>query len=69
MVDTGDVEDLISCLNTTKFLGLREKVKIAFAGGVKLNKISELSKLDIDILCIGKEIVDALLLDIKLDVV
>ena len=69
MVDTGDVGDLIRCLNITKSLGLREKVKIAFAGGIKLNKISELSKLDIDILCIGKEIVDALLLDIKLDVV
>jgi len=69
MVDTGNIEDVIRCSNTTIDLGFRDEVKIAFAGGVKLNKINDLSRLDIDILCIGKEIVDALLLDMKLDVI
>lgn len=69
MVDTGNPEDVIRCSNTVKAKGLRKEVKIAFAGGVKINKIQELAKLDIDVLCIGKEIVDALLLDIKLDVI
>ncbi|MFZ7133274.1 MAG: quinolinate phosphoribosyl transferase [Eubacteriales bacterium] len=69
MVDTGNLNDLIECSETVKSMGLRNQVKIAFAGGVKLDKIEELCNYDIDLLCIGKEIVDAQLLDIKLDVI
>ncbi len=69
MVDTGNVEDVIRCSNTVKAMGLRKQAKIAFAGGVKIDKIKEFTELDIDVLDIGKEIVDALLLDIRLDVV
>lgn len=69
MVDTGNVDDIKRCLAVVKDMGLRDKVKIAFAGGIKLNQIKQLGKLDIDVLCIGKEIVDALLLDMKLDVI
>ena len=47
--------------------GLPERIKVAFAGNVKLTDIPELSR-RADILCIGKEIVDAPLLDWKLDV-
>ncbi|MEN6313681.1 MAG: quinolinate phosphoribosyl transferase [Clostridiaceae bacterium] len=68
MVDTGRLDDLVCCSEIVKKLGKRNDVKIAFAGGVKLDKIKELAAYDIDILCIGKEIVDAPLLDIKLDV-
>ena len=50
-------------------MGVREDVEIAFAGNVKITQISEIIKRDIDILCIGKDIVDARLLDMKLDVV
>lgn len=69
MVDTGDINDLVKCINTTNFLGFRDKVEIAFAGGVKITDIKQLVNYDIDKLCIGKEIVDALLLDIRLDVI
>ncbi len=69
MVDTGKIEDLVVCSNTVKSLGLRNEVEIAFAGGIKLENIKEIIEYDIDKLCIGKEIVDALLLDIRLDVI
>jgi len=68
MVDTGKLDDLVRCSKTVKNLGKRGEVQIAFAGGIKLDKIAELTAYDIDILCIGKEIVDAPLLDIRLDV-
>lgn len=69
MVDTGKIEDLTRCLNVVNGLGVRDKVEIAFAGGIKIETIKELTNYDIDKVCIGKEIVDALLLDIKLDVI
>lgn len=69
MVDTGNLNDLVMCSDTVKAMDYQGKVKIAFAGGVKIDKIKEMLSYDIDILCIGKEIVDALLLDIKLDVI
>ena len=69
MVDTGDTEDLIMCLDSVNKLGARDAVEIAFAGGVKIEDVTKLAEFDIDKLCIGKEIVDALLLDIKLDVI
>jgi nicotinate-nucleotide pyrophosphorylase (carboxylating) len=69
MIDTGKVDDVSRCLDIIIKMDMRDKVRIAFAGNVKINKIEELSQLDIDILCIGKEIVDAKLLDFRLDVV
>lgn len=69
MVDTGNVDDLNRCLAVVYELGVREQVEVAFASGVRLEDIKELVKLDIDVLCIGKEIVDAQLLDMKLDVI
>ena len=67
MVDTGVREDLECCLSELAAMGCRECIKVAFAGNVKLTDIPELSR-RADILCIGKEIVDAPLLDWKLDV-
>lgn len=69
MVDTGNVDDVILCSKTVRFMGLRDQVKIAFAGEIKLSQIKEMTKYDIDVLDIGKEIIDAPLLDIKLDVI
>lgn len=47
----------------------KERLELAFAGGVRLTDIPELADEGIDILCIGKEIVDAQLLDMRLDVI
>lgn len=69
MVDTGRTEDLEQCIAALRELGARERVKVAFAGNVKLADIPALADRGADILCIGKEIVDAQLLDMKLDVV
>lgn len=69
MVDTGNVDDINICSEIVKSMGLREQVKIAFAGDVKLNQIKDLINYDIDILDIGKEIIDAPLLDIRMDVI
>lgn len=69
MVDSGKVSDLIECIRVVNLFGDREKVEIAFAGNIKISDIPELIKYDLDIICIGKEIVDALLLDMKLDII
>ena len=69
MVDTGNRADLARCLQKINELHARNDVKLAFAGNVKCRDIPELARLGADILCIGKEIVDAPLLDLKLDVI
>jgi len=69
MVDTGRKYDVAKVITYLKDTGLRNKVKVAFAGGIKIDDISELAKMDIDILDIGSEIIDAPLLDLRLDVI
>lgn len=69
MVDTGKLEDLDRCAACLNELGARGRVQLAFSGNVKMTDIPDLAKRDIDLLCIGKEIVDAPLLDLKLDVI
>jgi nicotinate-nucleotide pyrophosphorylase (carboxylating) len=68
MVDTGDLRDVERCLRQLEKLDRRAQVQLAFAGNVKIADIPSLSTRGIDLLCIGKEIVDAGLLDMKLDV-
>lgn len=69
MVDTGRIEDLRSCRRVLETSGRRGEVRLAYAGDVKLTDIPQLTKERLDILCIGKQIVDAQLLDMKLDVI
>lgn len=69
MVDTGSLEDLRRCRKVMEASGKRKQLELAFAGGVRLTDIPELADEGIDILCIGKEIVDAQLLDMRLDVI
>ena len=68
MVDTGELEDVRRCVSALKSTGRQNGVQVAFAGNVHLTDIPNLAEQGIDILCIGKEIVDAKLLDLKLDV-
>jgi nicotinate-nucleotide pyrophosphorylase (carboxylating) len=68
-VDTGKPDDVRSIVERLRQKGLRDKVKIAFGGGVNLEAIDELKNLDIDILDIGREIVDAPLLDMRLEII
>ncbi len=66
MVDTGRWEDALAALGAAApYPGVR----IAFAGGIRLEDIPALADLGIHILDIGAAIVDAPLLDLQLDAV
>jgi len=49
--------------------GLRDELKIAFGNNVKIEDIDRLKKMDVDIIGIGREIVDAPLLDLRMEIV
>lgn len=68
MIDTGDPADIAPCLDELHRRGRRNDCRVAFAGGVKLEAVESLAATGIDILCIGRAIVDAPLLDMRLDV-
>jgi len=67
-VDTGNPDDVTVVTDDLRQHGLRGRVRIAFAGNVKLNDLPRLCSLDIDILGVGRQIVDAPLLDMHLEV-
>lgn len=69
MVDTGNLPDIRRCQEVLRSLGARADQQIAFAGGVRIADIPFYLELPVDILCIGREIVDAPLLDMKMDIV
>lgn len=69
MIDTGNTGDIDSVSRSLQAGNCREKVKIAFAGGVNGETLEKLKECDVDIVDIGTGIVDAPLLDLKLDVV
>lgn len=68
MVDTGEFEDVETAIRTLDELGLRSQKKVAFAKDLKIDDIPRCLSLGVDQLCIGKEIVDAPLLDMKLEI-
>lgn len=67
MVDTGNDADIDKCFKVLKELNVTNKV-VAFAGNVKLDKIEYYIEKGVNILCIGKEIIDAKMLDMKFDI-
>lgn len=69
MVDTGswqDLEEVLAVLRETKVL---HRKPLAFAGGIQLNDIPGLAEKGVDILDIGKAILDAPWLELTYDVV
>lgn len=68
-IDTGRMADVASVMECLTGLGLRDTVKIAFGGGVELDDVAALRRFDVDILDIGRSIVDAPLLDMRLEIV
>lgn len=69
MVDTGKIADLRTCSKQLKDTNLRDRVKLAFAGEVRVADLPALRREDIDIVDIGKAILDAPLLDFRYDVI
>ncbi|UCD79954.1 MAG: hypothetical protein JSW26_00545 [Desulfobacterales bacterium] len=67
-VDTGNVADIHSVVERLNEAGKRERVQIAFGGGVQIEDMDEIKGLDVDILDIGQAIIDAPLLDLKYEV-
>ncbi len=68
-VDTGRPADASAASAALVRRGLRARVELAFGGGVRLDGLEALRDLDIDILDVGRQIVDAPLLDMRLDVI
>jgi len=67
-VDSGSPDDAERVSRKLKCSGTRNRVRIAFSGDVRLEHMDELKALDIDILDIGRGIVDAPLLDMRMEV-
>lgn len=69
MIDTGKQEDIKRVDLVLKEQGLRKGVKIAFGGNIRIDDLKDLKKMPVEIVDIGKAIVDAPLLDMKMDIV
>ena len=67
-VDTGQIADLEQVAGVLRARGLRDKVELAFGGGVELADLDTLRTLDVDTVDVGRAIVDAPLLDMSLRV-
>jgi nicotinate-nucleotide pyrophosphorylase (carboxylating) len=68
-IDSGNYEDLRTVSEQLKKNGFRKRVEIAFGGNVKERDVDLLKTFDLNILAIGKEIIDAPLLDLKMEIV
>lgn len=68
MVDTGHIEDLRAVVSACEAGGWRSRIKIAFAGGVTVNELPSLINTGADIVDVGRSIIDAPLLDFRLNV-
>jgi len=68
-VDSGQIADARRAISALQARGLRAGVEVAFAGGVQLGDIEALAEIGVDVVDIGRPIVDAPLLDMRLDVI
>jgi len=69
MVDTGRIEDLVAVRDTARREEFRDRIAVAFGGGVNLGNFREVLAAGADIVDVGRAIIDAPLLDFRLDVV
>ena len=67
-VDTGRLEDAAIASRRLRDAGLRERVELAFGGGVEFDDIDQLKHTDVDAVDVGRAIVDAPLLDMRIEV-
>lgn len=66
MVDTGKIDDIKIVKSVIK--QYKEDIELAFSGNVKTKDIPKFIDMGVDRLCIGRDIIDAPMLDVKLDV-
>lgn len=70
MVDTGDLADLDLVSRLARDAGRREAVSLAFSGDIALEDIPAIvAGHDVDILDVGRAVIDAPSVDVKFDVV
>ena len=65
-VDTGDVGDAAAAAAALTEAGTRSRVQLAFGGGITLEDVDVLREMDLDLIDVGRAIVDADLLDMRL---
>jgi len=68
-VDTGNKDDVQKVIEILTEKNLRQKVKVVFSGGICFEDLDHLKKLDIDFLDVGRAIVDAPLLDMRMEII
>jgi nicotinate-nucleotide pyrophosphorylase (carboxylating) len=68
MIDTGRKEDIGWIDSGLRKKGLREFVQIAFGGNIGIEDLGDLKKLPVEIIDIGQAVVDAPLLDMRMDI-
>jgi nicotinate-nucleotide pyrophosphorylase (carboxylating) len=68
MVDSGSLKDLMQVVDAANRQGFRDKIKIAFGGDVTSINLEEVITTGVDIIDIGRAIIDAPILDFRLDV-
>jgi nicotinate-nucleotide pyrophosphorylase (carboxylating) len=69
MVDTADLADLADVHAELSRLGLRAGVRLAFGGGVRLQDLGPAAQAGADAVDVGRAILDAPLLDLRMRVV
>jgi nicotinate-nucleotide pyrophosphorylase (carboxylating) len=69
MVDTGSLKDLEIVLQILDQLSVRQDVKVAFAGSVTEETLLLLRDLPVDLVDVGASILNAPLLDMRVDIV
>lgn len=68
-IDTGHPEDITTVSERLGQIGLRGKVAIAFGGGLNLEAVKALKLLDLDMIDIGRQIVDAPILEMRMEII
>jgi nicotinate-nucleotide pyrophosphorylase (carboxylating) len=68
MIDTGRKEDIVKIDSRLRAKGLRDRVQVAFAGNIGIADLAELKLLPVEIIDIGQAVVDAPLLDMRMDI-
>jgi len=68
MIDTGRKEDIVRIDSRLRAKGLRDRVKIAFAGNIGISDLKDLKMLPVEIIDIGQAVVDAPLIDMRMDI-
>ena len=68
MIDTGRKEDILQIDSVLRAKGLRNRVQIAFGGNIGIEDIEDLKNFPVEIVDIGQAVVDASLLDMRMDI-